>query len=126
MGVDRDAGDPLAGADVAKAVVAHLSLPAVRRQLDVYGQGLTTTADAAATYNEALGRLLRLQGGAEELVSQQSRKTLTSQWGMQHWPCSDTSGAQALTLQRRLPMRRLPQSVACSTTATESCTAPPE
>lgn len=55
-------------ADVAKAVVAHLSLPAVRRQADVYGLALTTTVDAAASYNEALGRLLRLQGGAEELV----------------------------------------------------------
>ncbi|WP_112239218.1 FAD/NAD(P)-binding protein [Kribbella monticola] len=54
--------------DVATAVVAHLNHPAVCRQLDVYGQGLTTTADAAAIYNEALGRLLRLQGGAEELV----------------------------------------------------------
>jgi uncharacterized NAD(P)/FAD-binding protein YdhS len=48
-------------ADVAVAVMAHLA----RRQLDVYGLGLATSADTAASYNEVLGRLL--QGGAEEL-----------------------------------------------------------
>jgi hypothetical protein len=40
--------------------MAHLA----RRQLDVYGLGLATSADTAASYNEVLGRLL--QGGAEE------------------------------------------------------------
>jgi uncharacterized NAD(P)/FAD-binding protein YdhS len=48
-------------ADVAVAVMAHLA----RRQLDVYGLGLATTAGTAASYNEVLGRLLL--GGAEEL-----------------------------------------------------------
>ena len=51
--------------DVARAVVRALHGETRRRPTDAYGLTLTTGRRAAAAYNEALGRLLRLQDGVE-------------------------------------------------------------
>ena len=51
--------------DVARAVVRGLHGETRRRPTDAYGLTLTTGRRAAAAYNEALGRLLRLQDGVE-------------------------------------------------------------
>jgi uncharacterized NAD(P)/FAD-binding protein YdhS len=52
--------------DVARSVVRALHGETRRRPSDVYGLTLTTSRKAAAAYNAALGRLLRLQDGVEE------------------------------------------------------------
>ena len=51
--------------DVARAVVRALHGETKRRPVDVYGLTLTTGRRAAEVYNEAFGRLLRLQDGVE-------------------------------------------------------------
>lgn len=51
--------------NVAQRVVRALHGETRRRPTDVYGLCLTTDATAARAYNDALGRLLRLQDGAE-------------------------------------------------------------
>ncbi|MEA2484844.1 MAG: hypothetical protein QOC55_2791, partial [Thermoleophilaceae bacterium] len=51
--------------DVARAVVRALHGETRRRPTDVYGLTLTTSKKAAAAYNEAFARLLRLQDGVE-------------------------------------------------------------
>ena len=51
--------------DVARAVVRALHGETKRRPTDVYGLTLTTDKRAAEVYNEAFGRLLRLQDGVE-------------------------------------------------------------
>ncbi|GAB3991549.1 FAD/NAD(P)-binding protein [Nocardioides marmoraquaticus] len=51
--------------NVAQRVVRALHGETRRRPTDVYGLCLTTTGTAARSYNDALGRLLRLQDGAE-------------------------------------------------------------
>ncbi len=50
---------------VAGAVVRALHGETRRRPVDPYGLTLTTTRKAAEAYNQALGRLLRLQDGVE-------------------------------------------------------------
>ena len=52
--------------DVARAVVRGLHGETRRRPSDTYGLTLTTDRRAAEAYNQALGRLLRLQDGVEE------------------------------------------------------------
>ena len=52
--------------DVARAVVRALHGETRRRPTDAYGLTLTTGRRAAEAYNEALGRLLRLQDGVED------------------------------------------------------------
>ena len=52
--------------DVARAVVRALHGERRRRPVDAYGLTLTTGRRAAEAYNEALGRLLRLQDGVED------------------------------------------------------------
>jgi len=52
--------------DVARAVVRALHGETRRRPTDAYGLTLTTGRRAAEAYNEAFGRLLRLQDGVEE------------------------------------------------------------
>lgn len=52
--------------DVARIVARSLHGEARRRPVDPYGLTLSTSQDAAALYNAALGRLLRLQDGVEE------------------------------------------------------------
>ncbi len=52
--------------DVARAVVRALHGETRRRPVDIYGLTLTTSRRAAEAYNEAFGRLLRLQDGVEE------------------------------------------------------------
>lgn len=57
-------------ADLAKSVVAALPSPKlVRRARDPYGLPLSATPAAAAKYVEAVGRILRVQSGAEALVA---------------------------------------------------------
>lgn len=57
-------------AEVADAVVDALPSPKlVRRARDPYGLPLTANSAAAARYVEAVGRILRVQSGAEELVA---------------------------------------------------------
>jgi uncharacterized NAD(P)/FAD-binding protein YdhS len=51
--------------DVSRAVVRALHGEVTRRPVDAYGLILTTGRRAADAYNEALGRLLRLQDGVE-------------------------------------------------------------
>ena len=51
--------------DVARSVVRGLHGETKRRPVDVYGLTLTTDRKAADAYNQALGRLLRLQDGVE-------------------------------------------------------------
>jgi len=51
--------------DVSRAVVRALHGETNRRPTDAYGLTLTTGPRAAEAYNEALGRLLRLQDGVE-------------------------------------------------------------
>jgi uncharacterized NAD(P)/FAD-binding protein YdhS len=52
--------------DVAQAVMRALHGETRRRPTDRYGLALTTTKAAARTYNQSLGRLLRLQDGVED------------------------------------------------------------
>ncbi|ADB31206.1 HI0933 family protein [Kribbella flavida DSM 17836] len=104
-------------AEVAKAVLGDLFRPAVRRQTDVYGLRLTTTGRAAAAYNEALGRLLRLQGGAEELVAtavtedpdfavgHAALALLGHEWGMDVDVATELTAAQAASERRLLDDR---------------------
>jgi uncharacterized NAD(P)/FAD-binding protein YdhS/tetratricopeptide (TPR) repeat protein len=57
-------------AELAEHVVAALPHPRlVRRVRDPYGLPLTAAPKAAGLYNEALGRILRVQSGAEALVA---------------------------------------------------------
>ncbi len=56
--------------DVARAVVRGLHGESRRRPRDTYGLTLTTSRRAAAAYDDALGRVLRLQGGAEEALEE--------------------------------------------------------
>ena len=51
--------------DVARSVVRALQGESRRRPVDAYGLTLSTTDEAADRYNAGLGRLLRLQEGAE-------------------------------------------------------------
>lgn len=51
--------------DVARSVVRALHGETRRRPTDAYGLTLTTSRRAAEVYNEAFGRLLRLQDGVE-------------------------------------------------------------
>jgi uncharacterized NAD(P)/FAD-binding protein YdhS len=104
-------------AEVAQAVLRDLFRPAVRRQTDVYGLRLTTTARAAASYNEALGRLLRLQGGAEELVAaavaedpdfalgHAALALLGHEWGMGVDVATELAAAQTASERRLLDDR---------------------
>jgi uncharacterized NAD(P)/FAD-binding protein YdhS/tetratricopeptide (TPR) repeat protein len=58
-------------ADVAQELVAALPGPRIRRRpRDPYGLPLTASAAAADAYVEALGRILRVQSGAERLVGE--------------------------------------------------------
>jgi uncharacterized NAD(P)/FAD-binding protein YdhS len=52
--------------DVARIVSRSMHGESRRRPVDPYGLTLSTGSDAADRYNDALGRLLRLQGGVEE------------------------------------------------------------
>ncbi|MBE7189065.1 FAD/NAD(P)-binding protein [Jatrophihabitans endophyticus] len=57
-------------AEVAASVVAALPSPTLRRRpRDLYGLPLSASAPAAALYDDALGRILRVQSGAPELVA---------------------------------------------------------
>jgi uncharacterized NAD(P)/FAD-binding protein YdhS len=57
-------------ADVAGSVVASLPSPTIRRRArDQYGLPLTASSAAADAYTEALGRILRVQSGAETYVT---------------------------------------------------------
>lgn len=57
--------------DVARAVVEVLPGPSLqRRPRDPYGLPLSTTSTAAGAYVEALGRILRVQSGAEHFVAE--------------------------------------------------------
>ena len=57
-------------ADLAQSVVAALPSPrTVRRARDQYGLPLSASSAAAAQYTEAVGRILRVQSGAETLVA---------------------------------------------------------
>ena len=51
--------------DVARSVVRALHGETRRRPVDPYGLTLTTSKKAASAYNQAVGRLLRLQDGVE-------------------------------------------------------------
>ena len=56
--------------DLARSVVAALPSPGlVRRARDPYGLPLSANSAAAAQYVAAVGRMLRVQSGAEELVA---------------------------------------------------------
>lgn len=56
-------------ADVARELVAALPSTRIRRRpRDPYGLPLTASAGAAEAYVEALGRILRVQSGAEQLI----------------------------------------------------------
>ena len=59
--------------DVARAVVRALHGETRRRPTDAYGLTLTTGQAAAEAYNEALGRLLRLQDGVEDGLAARGR-----------------------------------------------------
>ncbi len=52
--------------DVARVVSRTMHGESRRRPVDPYGLTLSTSTDAAERYNAALGRLLRLQDGVEE------------------------------------------------------------
>lgn len=52
--------------DVARLVSRSMHGESRRRPSDPYGLTLSTSGEAAELYNDALGRLLRLQGGVEE------------------------------------------------------------
>jgi uncharacterized NAD(P)/FAD-binding protein YdhS len=70
-------------AEVAAAVVAALPSPRLRRRpRDTYGLPLSTSTRAAALYDEALGRVLRVQSGAEDLVAEAVRADPT--FGLGH------------------------------------------
>ena len=57
-------------ADLAQSVVAALPSPKlVRRARDPYGLPLSANSAAAAHYVEAVGRMLRVQSGADQLVA---------------------------------------------------------
>jgi uncharacterized NAD(P)/FAD-binding protein YdhS len=56
--------------DVARVVSRSLHGEARRRPVDPYGLTLSTGQAAADRYNAALGRLLRLQGGVEDLLAE--------------------------------------------------------
>ncbi|SHG32273.1 Uncharacterized NAD(P)/FAD-binding protein YdhS [Jatrophihabitans endophyticus] len=58
-------------ADLAADLVATLPAPSLRRRArDPYGLPLTATDGAAQAYVEALGRILRVQSGAEDLLAE--------------------------------------------------------
>lgn len=58
-------------AEVARELVAALPSTRIRRRpRDQYGLPLTATSAAATLYVEALGRILRVQSGAEQLIGQ--------------------------------------------------------
>ncbi|GAB2471922.1 FAD/NAD(P)-binding protein [Jatrophihabitans fulvus] len=58
-------------ADLAEQLVAGLPAPTLqRRARDPYGLPLTASAGAAEAYVEALGRILRVQSGAEALLAE--------------------------------------------------------
>ncbi len=52
--------------DVARIVSRSMHGESRRRPVDPYGLTLSTSGTAAERYNDALGRLLRLQGGVED------------------------------------------------------------
>ncbi len=52
--------------DTAQSVMRALHGETRRRPTDLYGLALTTSKTAARTYNQSLGRLLRLQDGVED------------------------------------------------------------
>ncbi len=55
--------------EVASQIVAEAPVHRLRRRPeDLYGGPLSTTGDAADLFNEALGRLLRVQSGAHEAL----------------------------------------------------------
>ncbi len=54
--------------EVARHIVAHSPARRLHRYEDLYGQALTTSGSAADLFNEALGRLLRVQSGALEAL----------------------------------------------------------
>ncbi len=55
--------------EVARAAVAALPSPTLQRRVrDPFGLPLTAGTDAAGLYNEALGNILRVRSGAEDLL----------------------------------------------------------
>ena len=52
--------------EVAEAIIQQRPSPAPTPRTDLYGLELTADADVVDLYNEALGRLLRVQSGARE------------------------------------------------------------
>ncbi len=54
--------------EVAQHIVAQSPVRRLLRYEDLYGQALTTSGSAADLFNEALGRLLRVQSGALEAL----------------------------------------------------------
>ena len=61
-------------AEVAASVVAALPSPTLRRRpRDLYGLPLSASEPAAALYDKALGRILRVQSGAPDLIAQAVR-----------------------------------------------------
>ncbi|MGZ4598445.1 MAG: FAD/NAD(P)-binding protein [Oryzihumus sp.] len=53
-------------ATIAEALVGALAVPGRRRPRDLMGLSLSTSAAAAAAYNDGLGRVLRVQSGADD------------------------------------------------------------
>lgn len=61
----------VAAAETARAVLAALPSPRLRRRVrDPYGLPITASGGAAEAYVEALGRILRVRSGAEKLIAE--------------------------------------------------------
>ena len=103
--------------DVARAVVRALHGETKRRPTDAYGLTLTTSRRAAEAYNEAFGRLLRLQDGVEDGLeaavaldpgfaqAQAALALLGHEWGATGSWRSALSAAHAAAAERHLDDR---------------------
>ena len=116
--------------DVARAVVRALHGETRRRPTDAYGLTLTTSRSAAEAYNEALGRLLRLQDGVEEGLeaavaldpdfaqAQAALALLGHEWGATgSWRTALACGPR----RRVRPAPRRPRGAASSTPSPPGC-----
>jgi hypothetical protein len=97
-------------ASLARPVLESLPGPRIRRRpRDPYGLPLSTDAAAGAVYNAAIGRILRVQSGAEELlreavaadpdfaVGQATLALLGAEWGVEVDGPAALAAAQAPT-----------------------------
>jgi uncharacterized NAD(P)/FAD-binding protein YdhS len=105
--------------DVAQSVMRALHGETRRRPTDVYGLALTTSKPAARTYNQALGRLLRLQDGVEDglrkaveqdpgfVQAHAALALLGHEWGAAGTWRSSLRAAHAATADRHLDDREV-------------------